>query len=174
MAVADPRAEEEHREDVLVAEGEPSAGRARAELTHLVACQAAVALHDIPCVERAEAGLCEGYRAIQIKREVRGELIAHPAPRLEVQLPLREPFAWAEAVLHQCVVVEEREYGVEAEDLGLVAQLMTQPSTKASEADPVVHIPRGEWLVGTREARRSQLGIQRLMLGLEEESWTDV
>ena len=174
MAVADPRAEEEHREDILVAEGEPSAGRARAELTHLVARQAAVALHDIPCVERAEAGLCEGYRAIQLEREVRGELIAYPAPRLEVQLPLREPFAWAEAVLHQRVVVEEREYGVEAEDLGLVAQLMTQPSAKASEADPVVHIPRGEWLVGAREARRSQLGIQRLMLGLEEEPWTDV
>ena len=72
------------------------------------------------------------------------------------------------------MVVEEREYGVEAEDLGLVAQLMTQPSAKASEADPVVHIPRGERLVGAREARRSQLGIQRLMLGLEEEPWADV
>ena len=84
MAVADPCAEEEHREDILVAECEPSARRARAELTLLVARQAAVALHDIPCIERAEAGLCEGYRAIQIECEVRGELIAHPAPRLEV------------------------------------------------------------------------------------------
>ena len=142
MAVAKPCTKEEHREDILVGEAQCRARRQGTELAHLATCKATVASHDIACVERTKPWQGASYRSIDLHREVGGELVAYPAVRLEVELPLGEPSLGSELILYYRVVVEEREHGVEAQALGLVAKCMAYPGTEPSEANAVVHLPR--------------------------------